>query len=883
VAGPTIGYLAPATAGFFFGGILSGAARMVHASGGTMIALQSVEASPEGLTEASLRPVDSYTLEVGWSRLDGVVSVAGSAPDQYLRRLVAFGVPLALVCREVPGLDCPTVVPDNRTGIAEAVTHLVAHGHRKIGFVGNLIQPDMRERFEAYREALAAHDLPYLPGHVFEATDNVLLGGEHAARQLLGAGVPTTALVVATDRNALALMRTLAAAGLNVPDDQAVIGFDDVEEGAQFSPALSSVNPGFARLGEIAAQLLLGGQAGVRQRRLGEGALMIRQSCGCGDTVLVERSGAAWDSRSARERLELRLAMALGLSPEEPGSFQERMRAGAQAAVEAISTPGDGSFDPVIGARAVEPLHDLSPRFESSAGVVRALHRYVLEAAGSGELAEGRTPHVSGVLVEMFLGIMRADSLRALSHQAFLEHTMNAGYDIGATLLADVEIDPSDLGWMRMTDSPVGCLAMWPYGLVALGDTEAPPLVVTGVWHRHRDLDLVGRELRVRDFPPQEVLDAVDPAEGEILYIIPIKQDGHYRAMLATVGPVEARALRGRDRSNQWAALMTMALQRQRAAEEASAAQRREQALLLDLRLSEERYALAARAANDGLWDWNLLTGEVFYSARWNTLVGRPPDSPSGGPEEWFARVHQEDLPGLLAAIRSLRDGSTAALSYEHRMRVVGEDHRWMLCRGVVQSSGRETTRMVGSLTDIDARKQLESQLRRGAMFDALTGLANRTQFSADVEAAIEANLKDPAVTYAVLFCDLDGFKDVNDGLGHHAGDLLLVELARRIADAIRGRDVAGRLGGDEFAVLLNDIELDGIPTVLSRLRESICQPVTLGDASVTVGVSIGVATSEANYERVADVLRDADAAMYQMKPHSRGNRRRRQRHDRSE
>jgi diguanylate cyclase (GGDEF)-like protein len=163
-------------------------------------------------------------------------------------------------------------------------------------------------------------------------------------------------------------------------------------------------------------------------------------------------------------------------------------------------------------------------------------------------------------------------------------------------------------------------------------------------------------------------------------------------------------------------------------------------------------------------------------------------------------------------------------------------------------------------------------------MYDALTGLANRTQFSTDVEAAIEANLKDTAVAYAVLFCDLDGFKDVNDGLGHQAGDQLLVEVARRIGDAVRGRDVAARLGGDEFAVLLNDIELDGIAMVVDRLHEAICRPVRLGEESVKVGVSIGIATSAAGYERVADVLRDADAAMYQMKPHSRGNRRRQNR-----
>ncbi|NLT53318.1 MAG: LacI family transcriptional regulator [Actinomycetales bacterium] len=286
---PTIGYIAPATGGFFFGALLAGVVRATAEVGGLVVAVQTVEAQTEGVDEVALRALEGFSIEVGWSRCDAFLCAAEAVGGAYLRRLLASGRPVVSICKEHEGISCPSVMPDNRDGVRRAVAHLVAHGHRRIGFVGNLVQSDMRQRFTGYRQALVEHGIPVDPALHFESSDNMSLGGESAARAILAAGVPTTALVVATDRNAIALMRTLREAGLSLPGDQAVIGFDDVDEGAQLDPALTTVNPGFDRLGELAARCALRMVAGERvepgQHTAGA-SLVIRQSCGCRNPII---------------------------------------------------------------------------------------------------------------------------------------------------------------------------------------------------------------------------------------------------------------------------------------------------------------------------------------------------------------------------------------------------------------------------------------------------------------------------------------------------------------------------------------------------------------------------------------------------------------------
>jgi diguanylate cyclase (GGDEF)-like protein/PAS domain S-box-containing protein len=286
------------------------------------------------------------------------------------------------------------------------------------------------------------------------------------------------------------------------------------------------------------------------------------------------------------------------------------------------------------------------------------------------------------------------------------------------------------------------------------------------------------------------------------------------------------------------------------------------------LRESEERYALAMRGANDGLWDWNLRTGRIYFSPRWLEMLGIVEPANSGLPEEWLNRVHAEDVDTLRSVIASHREGLTAHFRVEYRILHSDGGYRWMLCRGTaIRDETGKATRMAGSQTDITQRREAEEQLLRDALHDGLTGLPNRVLFSDRLERSLARIARDPSHRFAVLFLDLDRFKVINDSLGHGLGDQLLVALARRLVTCLRPGDTVARLGGDEFTILLEDQRTpDDAAEVAKRVLEELKKPFVLDSHEVYVSASIGITRSDVGYARPQDVLRDADTAMYRAK-----------------
>jgi diguanylate cyclase (GGDEF)-like protein/PAS domain S-box-containing protein len=288
----------------------------------------------------------------------------------------------------------------------------------------------------------------------------------------------------------------------------------------------------------------------------------------------------------------------------------------------------------------------------------------------------------------------------------------------------------------------------------------------------------------------------------------------------------------------------------------------------LALRDSEERYALAARGANDGLWDWNLVAGEVYLSERWSEMVGVVDRALTSSPEEWFSRVHLSDLPQLKVDIAAQAAGSRQHFHSEHRLRHSEGFFIWVLCRGIVvrDAEGR-ALRIAGSMTDITARKDLEERLRREAQFDSLTTLPNRSYATDLLRRAIARAKRNREQQFGVLFLDCDRFKVVNDSLGHHAGDSLLRLVAGRLNGCVRPGDVVARLGGDEFVVILEGVkdEAEAI-SVAERIQYSLAQPFYLDGRELFMSVSVGIAMSQPGVERPEDYLRDADLAMYRAK-----------------
>ncbi|MGQ0647813.1 MAG: putative bifunctional diguanylate cyclase/phosphodiesterase [Gemmatimonadaceae bacterium] len=224
-----------------------------------------------------------------------------------------------------------------------------------------------------------------------------------------------------------------------------------------------------------------------------------------------------------------------------------------------------------------------------------------------------------------------------------------------------------------------------------------------------------------------------------------------------------------------------------------------------------------------------------------------------------------EDADEALAMVREVASGRRDGGAAEGRFVCRDGSLRWGALS--ISSAGTSASvQFVAVLQDVTERKALEAKLVHQATHDPLTELPNRALFLDRVEHALSRSARG-AERVAVIFLDLDGFKAVNDTLGHGAGDRLLQVVARRLLGATRGCDTVARLGGDEFAVLLGQIDaLAGAEAVVERVVSSLRQPVEVGsDRSVSVGASFGIAVYS-GLENTAELLRNADVAMYEAK-----------------
>ena len=288
------------------------------------------------------------------------------------------------------------------------------------------------------------------------------------------------------------------------------------------------------------------------------------------------------------------------------------------------------------------------------------------------------------------------------------------------------------------------------------------------------------------------------------------------------------------------------------------------------LRLSEERLALALDGGSDGLWDWDIGKDSLVFSGRWLAMLGYGGAEDARREEDWIALVHPEDRARIRAALADHLTGRTPVFEVEYRARAADGGHRWTLARGkVVAREGGRATRMVGTHVDITTRKEAERLVAHMATHDALTALPNRTLFRERLEVRIAEALREGSA-FAVLACDLDRFKSVNDALGHAAGDRLLRVVADRLTATLRGKDTVARLGGDEFAVLLADGTRAGVEDATARIVEAMSRPVEIEGHRITLGISIGVALAPSDGVGADGLHRCADLAMYRAKANGR-------------
>lgn len=290
-------------------------------------------------------------------------------------------------------------------------------------------------------------------------------------------------------------------------------------------------------------------------------------------------------------------------------------------------------------------------------------------------------------------------------------------------------------------------------------------------------------------------------------------------------------------------------------------------------KIAQERLANAVHGSRDGLWDWNLATDEVYYGSQFCKMLGLEKEQLKPQPEEWIKLILPEDLALFQAKLESHISGCDEVFECEIRMSHTDGEPRWMLCRGAaIRDDEGRAIRIAGSLAEITEMKKAQRALKIAAEHDRLTNMPNRDLFKKHIDRGIELCGDGDRRLFAVLFFDFDRFKVINDSLGHKVGDELLISIGRRFEAELRPYDVAARFGGDEFVVMLNNLHsVDEAHEIATRLLTAFAEPHEIDGHSVRSTASIGLVTSDMGYASADEIIRDADAAMYQAKAAGRG------------
>lgn len=291
---------------------------------------------------------------------------------------------------------------------------------------------------------------------------------------------------------------------------------------------------------------------------------------------------------------------------------------------------------------------------------------------------------------------------------------------------------------------------------------------------------------------------------------------------------------------------------------------------------AEERLRLVLQGSSDAAWDWDLVTGELYYSARWWEMLGYAPGEPGSDAGLWSRLAHPDDRARLDAFVPELLASERHSYAIEFRLRHRAGHYVPVLSRGyVLRDPAGKATRIAGTNTDLSERKKTEQHIYELAYFDHLTQLPNRRLLVERLEAAL-ARSSSAGEYGAVLFIDLDHFKLVNDTMGHDSGDQLLRQVADRLRRVAADAGLLSRFGGDEFLLAQEHL---GHCAAAARVRaaetgrailELLAEPYRLPGRSCSCTPSIGIALFGAGVDRTDTVLKHADLAMYRAKADGR-------------
>lgn len=285
--------------------------------------------------------------------------------------------------------------------------------------------------------------------------------------------------------------------------------------------------------------------------------------------------------------------------------------------------------------------------------------------------------------------------------------------------------------------------------------------------------------------------------------------------------------------------------------------------------LRDGKLDLVLEATGDSSWDWRPQTDELFLSPHLYRSLGYDATGLPRTLEGWRRMVHPDDIPDLDLALERLDAGGGDTIEKDCRLASTLGDWQWVHVRGRVMGrllDGRPS-RVVGVHSDANARCRSEALLNYRALYDELTAIPNRFLLLDRLKLEFARSSRQ-GVPFAVAFCDLNEFKEVNDTYGHAGGDELLRQVAQRLSVCVRETDTVGRMGGDEFVLVLTGQTGNAheAQTVAERVIRQMASPFTIDGGDMKASISIGIAMAPAHGSTVESLMRSADVAMYAAK-----------------
>lgn len=293
------------------------------------------------------------------------------------------------------------------------------------------------------------------------------------------------------------------------------------------------------------------------------------------------------------------------------------------------------------------------------------------------------------------------------------------------------------------------------------------------------------------------------------------------------------------------------------------------------LRENEVRLALALKASGTAVWEMDVAERRIIPADEQLLRMLGYCLNELGTLEDWIQIVHEDDQQRLIRHVDAVISGLQDGYSEELRFRSKDGSWRWVLAQAIASRRDTEgrALRLVGANLDITERKASEQRIRDAALHDPLTGLPNRALVF-EYGSHLLAGAQRRQTGGALLFIDLDRFKPINDIYGHHVGDKVLQEVAKRLLECTREEDLVGRLAGDEFVIMLQPLEKSLLRTgiVAQHVVDRISQPFHIDTLELSLTPSIGISYYPQHADNVSSLIHTADLAMYQAKQSGRAN-----------